>query len=153
MSKFKSFISLCLLTISATATAAQFSGEDLSEMIPNILEHESHQGFCKIPNVAQYGNGDWSGVLGIARGISLKEAFKIAKEHSEITFFFYMKGYQMVLPTPDGNWRTFRKGDAVFFTGEPEWDSAVGFADGYVKLQPEPMPCSTGECTSAESDN
>jgi hypothetical protein len=46
-----------------------------------------------------------------------------------------MKGFQMVLHSSDDTYgqRIFRQKDAVFFSGEPWWGSAAGFADGYVK--------------------
>ena len=39
-----------------------------------------------------------------------------------------------MLETTEGNYRTFRKGDAVFFSGAPWMGSAVGYYDGYVKV-------------------
>lgn len=89
----------------------------------------------RIDNVAQYKFGDWSGVLRVVRGISRSEAMWIASQDPEITFFFYTKGYQMVLETPEGDYRVFRQGDAVFFKGEPWWGEANDLADGYIKLK------------------
>ncbi len=89
----------------------------------------------KIDNVAQYKFGDWSGLVGISRGISRSEAMWIASQDPEITFFFYTKGGRMVLETPEGGYRIFQHGDAVFFKGEPQWGEANGLADGYVKKQ------------------
>jgi hypothetical protein len=107
--------------------------KDATNEIPEINVHPDFQ---KTPDVAQYGEGDWSKVIGIAHRIRLAEAFEIATRNPEITYFFYMKGSRMVLNTPDGNFRVFRRGDAVFFAGEPWWGSAPGFADGYIK-QPQ----------------
>lgn len=86
-----------------------------------------------IPDVAQYKFADWSNVIGISRGITRAEAMWIASQNPEITFFFWTKGYQMVLETQDGEYRVFGHGDAVFFTGEPWWGTAPGLADGYIK--------------------
>lgn len=86
----------------------------------------------KIPNVAQYKLADWSGVVEIARGVSLEEAKWRALENPEVTFFFYTKGLQMVLEYPEG-FRVFHHGDAVFFKGEPWWGEATDLADGYIK--------------------
>lgn len=97
-------------------------------VIPSLIDN-----YEKVLDVAQYKNADWSNVVGIARNISLAKAARIADKNPEITFFFYMKGHQMVLEREDGTYRVFRKGDAVFFTGEPWWGSAPGFSDGYIK--------------------
>lgn len=88
----------------------------------------------KIPNVAQYKLADWSGVVDVARGITLEEAKWRALENPEITFFFYTTGLQMVLEYPEG-YRIFQHGDAVFFKGEPWWGEAIGLADGYIKKE------------------
>jgi hypothetical protein len=86
-----------------------------------------------IPNVAQYKQGDWSQVVGRTNNISLWEAKRIAKSDPKITYFFYVKGYTMVLETNDRDARVFHHGDAVFFAGTPHWGTAPGLADGYVK--------------------
>lgn len=83
--------------------------------------------------VAQYKQGDWSKVVGRKNGISLEEAKKIADSNPAITFFFYVKGGQMVLETNETDARVFNYGDAVFFSGTPQWGTAPGLADGYVK--------------------
>ena len=104
---------------------------DITDEIPDITQSEN--GFKKIPNVAQYKMADWSKVVGIAKGISLEKAYKIANENPDISFFFYTKGGQMVLEKDDGSYRVFRHGDTVFFSGEPWWGSAPGLADGYIR--------------------
>lgn len=127
MKRFFLNFSVALLAVAPMLVQAA----DLCANIPvlNVVA----KGFMKVPNVAQYKDADWSQVIGIAKDISLKEAVDIANGNEEITYFFYMKGNRMVLETIDGNYRVFRKGDAVFFAGEPWWGSAPGFADGYVK--------------------
>jgi len=89
--------------------------------------------YKKFSNVAQYGEADWNNVVGIARDISHCQAFRIADSNPEITFFFYTKGHQMSLRTKDGDYRIFKHGDAVFFSGEPWFGSAKGLADSYIK--------------------
>ena len=128
----KLFLSLWIAC--GTLSATEFRN-DITHQIPEI--GVSAKGFKTIPNVAQYGEGDWSKVVGISKGISLKEAYEIASGNPEITFFFYTKGGQMVLGSNEpGAYRVFRHGDAVFFSGDPWWGSAPGLADGYVKTQP-----------------
>lgn len=109
--------------------------EDITYEIPEIKVSKEIKGFERIPNVAQYKEADWSQAVGIARGISLAEAQRIVDEYPEITFFFHMKGFSMVLERQDGTYRYFRKGDTVFFTGEPWWGSAPGYSDGFVRIQ------------------
>lgn len=118
------------LLVSSVAIAAP--RYDVASEIPEISIPESPN-FKKLDDVAQYGLGDWSGVVGIARNISRAEACRIAEENPEISFFFYTKGIQMVLGTPEGDYRVFRHGDTVFFKGEPWWGEANDLADGYIK--------------------
>ena len=124
----------CLLTLLTAATAIH--AEDLTRDIPPInLENTEHPRYKKIPNVAQYKNSDWSQAIGIARGVTLTEAMEIANNSPDITYFFYVKGFQLVLETTNGDHRLFHYGDTVFFSGTPWWGSAIGLADGYVKAE------------------
>ena len=110
-------------------------GRDITNEIPEIDESENAemQGFKKIEDRAQYKESDWSKAIGIARDISLSEAIQIANKNPEITYFFYTKGYQMVLEKQDGTYPVFHHGDTVFFSGEPWWGTAPGLADGYIR--------------------
>jgi hypothetical protein len=126
----KHFVSSLLCILSATGSLMA-GGKDVTNQIPAISV--SIDGYNKIADVAQYGAGDWSQVVGIAKNISLREAKEIADNDPNITFFFYTKGYQMVLGTNDGNYRVFHHGDTVFFSGQPWWGSAPDLADGYIK--------------------
>lgn len=103
---------------------------DLTSEIP-MLEVKNDK-WEKVPDVAQYKGADWNNVVGLSENVSLKEAMDIAESHPEITYFFIMKGNRMVLENKN-NARIFKRGDAVFFTGEPWWGEAKGFADGYIK--------------------
>ncbi len=125
MKKVTLFISAILLSCAA------LTARDLTDDIP--LLSPVPKGFEYVGEVAQYGLADWSNAVYIARGISLETAFRFAKRHPEITYFFYTKGGQMVLGDPYTDYRLFRHGDTVFFTGEPWWGSAPGLADGYIK--------------------
>lgn len=120
---------LALLTVCGTLAAVELT-HDITSEIPEI--HVS-QKFKKITNVAHYKNADWSQVIGIAKGITLNEAFDIAEKNPAIAYFFHTKGYQMVLEKEDGSYRVFRQGDTVFFAGKPWWGSAPGLADGYIR--------------------
>ncbi len=106
-------------------------GRDLTQDIPEITS-PLLVGFEKVPDVAQFKNADWNNVVGISRNITLAQACEIANQDPTITYFFHMKGRQMVLETK-GGYRLFQHGDAVFFTGTPWWGSAEGFSDGYIK--------------------
>lgn len=131
MYKTKFFV--CLLTLLTSVTAIH--ADDLARDIPPInLENTEHARYKKIPNVVQNKNSDWSQALGIARGVTLTEAIEIADNCPDITYFFYTKGFQLVLETTNGDHRLFHHGDAVFFTGTPWWGSAIGLSDGYVKI-------------------
>jgi hypothetical protein len=120
-----------LITFSSFLTANVLK-RDITNEIPLIQTLDSTK-FEKIEDVAQYKNADWNNVIGIVKGISRREACRIAEENPEITFFFYTKGYQMVLDSNSGDYRVFRNGDTVFFSGEPWFGSAIGLADGYVR--------------------
>lgn len=130
------FLAACMLASAATVFGNWIEGRDLAQDLP-LLTSESESfvaGFECYPNVAQYKQGDWSGCIGMAPGVSLEEALIIANRNPEITFFFYTKGGCLVLET-DTDYRMFRYGDAVFFTGEPHFGSAPGLADGYVRTE------------------
>jgi len=130
MKKLLALLSSSALLLTASTTYAE--SNDITSEIPEISVAET-KGFQKIADVAQYGCADWSNVIGIARNISLSEAYQIANDDPYIDYFFYTKGSQMALGTTDGSYRVFRHGDAVFFSGSPHWGSARNLADGYVK--------------------
>lgn len=134
MRKLTSLISSIAFMTSVPLLAVELTYDCTSE-IPEINVPEA-QGFQKIDNVAQYKNADWSNVVGIARNITINEAYRIADAHPEVAFFFHTKGYQMVLEKEDGGYRVFRHGDTVFFKGSPWWGSAPQLADGYIKKSP-----------------
>ncbi len=118
---------------SATSLMAGYEYRPVPNMsleIP-VIDYKNDQ-WEKIPDAAQYGDADWKNVVGRAKNVTVKEAIEIAESHPEITFFFFMKGRQMVLGKSP-NVRIFRHGDAVFFTGEPTFGAANGLADGYIK--------------------
>ena len=131
----KTILGLIMVLCSfALLSADNFMFNDITDEIPEII-NPAFIGFQKIEDVAQYKEADWSQVVGVAREVSVKEAVKIAKNDPRITYFFYTKGYQMVLEKQDGDYRIFHHGDAVFFSGTPWWGSATGLADGYVKSE------------------
>ncbi|MBT3393627.1 MAG: hypothetical protein HN411_00760 [Waddliaceae bacterium] len=125
-----------VLTASTPLMSALIRSDFDDETYDEITETEvsDHDGYQKIENVAQYKDANWNNVVCSVSNISLSEAFDIADGNPVITYFFYTKGYKMVLETKDGGYRLFRHGDTVFFTGSPWWGSAPGLADGYVKL-------------------
>jgi hypothetical protein len=123
---------------------------------------EQHSEFTKQADAAQYKGSDYSNAIRIERGITLEQAFEIAKSDPNIGYFVYTKGYMMVLEIPQdvafdpksdplhlvtnggyryddgrpgaGYMRVFRYGDTVFFKNEAKWlGSAPGLADVYVK--------------------
>lgn len=125
-------ISALLLAATSTVCGNTTNPHDLSATIP-ALEAPMAGDFQLIPNVAQFKGADWSNVVGISRAISRAEACAVAESNPDITYFFYVKGLQMVLETEEGDYRVFQHGDAVFFSGTPWWGSADDLADGYVK--------------------
>lgn len=131
----KKFAYLIFATFLCTVCGSLMAGTLKKNITNEIPEINAHPEFQKTPNVAQYKEADWSQAIGIARDVSLSEACEIANRDPAITFFFYTKGGRMVLEKPDGSYRVFNHGDAVFFSGEPWWGSAPGLADGYVKKQ------------------
>lgn len=131
------FSGVMMMSVS-TGFSAVYSDQDGFysdiDQIPLLVPVESQ--WEKIENVAHYKEADWSNVVGRAENILPWEAFQIAERDPEITYFFYVKGYQMALENLNVEpaiWRVFQNGDAVFFKGEPWWGTAEGLADGYVK--------------------
>ena len=126
------------------------------DYIPPMPETEMHQHVCAedfsyCPDLAQYKGSDYSNAVRVERGITLERAFEIAREDDEIDYFFYVKGWQMVLEIPpgldydpsddplelvtdNGYGRIFHHGDVVFFNNEGKWlGTATGLADVYEK--------------------
>lgn len=130
---------------------------------PQAIHEEVHvNDFKKQANAAQYKGSDYSNAVRVERGISLEQAFEIAKSDPNIDYFVYTKGYSMVLEIPpettfdpskdplglvthtrfrydagnlgEGHCRIFHHGDVVFFKNEGKWlGSAPGLADVYFK--------------------
>ena len=133
-----------------------------SHEMPPAYVYELQEGFTLLANAAQYGGSDYANAVRVERGISLEQAFEIAKNDPAIDYFFYTKGYMMVLNFPQdvsydpaqdplclvtqgyylgddgrpgaGYMRLFQLGDVVFFKNEGKrLGSAPGLADVYVK--------------------
>lgn len=140
---FGAFLATSLLVNGAVAFADEdYQEQDYQEyeqinwtVIDDIpeLEDSTDANYEYIKDVAQYKLADWSNAIGRKNGITVSEAKAIADANPEITYFFYMKGYSMVLENPNGV-RVFAHGDAVFFSGTPWWGTAPGLSDGYVKI-------------------
>lgn len=129
---------LLLTILAATATTGLMAHDvacipNATDEIPLVVCVDRWQ---KVEDVAEYGRADWSNAICRVEGVSLDEAKRIAEQDPNINYFFYVKGWQMVLVNPEVSppaIRIFHHGDAVFFTGEPTWGEANGLADGYVK--------------------
>lgn len=105
------------------------------EDIPLI---ELHPGWIKIPNKAEYKEADWENAICRVEGVTIQEAVAIANRDPRINYFFYVKEGGLILENFNVQppiWRLFNHGDAVFFSGEPNWANAYESADGYVKHQ------------------
>jgi hypothetical protein len=93
--------------------------------------------FKKIVNKAQNRRGDWSGFLYCCNTENEGAACRIAREDKRINFFFRVKdGAKLVLeksPEELSTARVFYSGDTAFFSGDPDWGSAINYADGFVK--------------------
>lgn len=89
-------------------------------------------GWELVADVAQYKDADWQNLIKIERNITLEKAYEIANSDPNISYFFYTKGYSLVLHTPIGR-QFFGHGDVAFFSGNPWWGTAPDLADGYVK--------------------
>jgi len=98
----------------------------------NEIGIESSYGFDISLDQAQYGGGDWNGLLYVKKGLTRSEALRIAQNDSNVTFFFYTKGGRMVLNTPKGT-KVFEHKDVAFFKGKPATGSALGLADTYIR--------------------
>jgi hypothetical protein len=95
-------------------------------MIPGLATNQAmygwydcglSQGVTTVPNVAMYEGADWNNYLFTQNFITLQAA--VWKAPTSATFFFYCR--QPIILT---NGRSFKKGDAVYFTGVPWWGSA-----------------------------
>ena len=103
-------------------------------------------------NMGQYKGSEYSNAVRVERGITLEEAFEIAKNDPQIDYFMFVKGFRMTLEIPEGKEpaedplhlvsyvrelgysRVFNHGDVVFFKNEGKWlGTAPGLADVYSK--------------------
>lgn len=129
---------MCAATSAGAKEACRDCFHNAANDIPVLNQPAAVEGWNKIEDVAQYKLADWNNVVGKAENVSLQEAQNIADNDPQITYFFYVKGGQMVLENLNVDppiWRVFQHGEAVFFTGEPWWGTAPGLADGYVKQE------------------
>jgi hypothetical protein len=106
-------------------------------MIPGLATNQPDYGWytcglgpgvAKVPNVAMYEGADWSNFLYTQNYMNVETA--LWKAPGCATFFFYCR-QPMVLK----NGRSFRPGDAVYFSGIPWWGSAPQ-CDGYTRSGP-----------------
>ena len=109
-------------------------GDDYGPEASNAVYQDQ---FTKIPNVAQNKMADWKNEVTRREGISLEEAFAIAMDLPEVSYFFYMTGgfFLEGKEGPDG-WAekgSFGPGDAVFFSGQPTYGSSHA-SDAYEKI-------------------
>lgn len=88
--------------------------------------------FDLVPNSAEYQGASWDNLVTIERGLTLDQAYQVAKDNPEISYFFHTIGWSMVLNTPKGL-QFFHQGDTAFFKGKPWWGTAEDLAHGYVK--------------------
>jgi hypothetical protein len=84
--------------------------------------------WTKTPNVAQYGGASWSNWVATKNFSTVAAAQAFAAKDPKITFFFYAR-QNMVL----GNGRSFKPGDAAFFSGQP-WFGSAPQCDSYQKF-------------------
>src|SRR5262245_2693303 len=84
--------------------------------------------FNKVADSAEYQGAPWDNLISTRTNLTLDQAYEIAKNDPNISYFFHTKGYRMVLNTPKGP-KIFHTGDTAFFSGKPWWGSAPGLAD------------------------
>ena len=92
----------------------------------------------EVKDVATYKQAEacWENCVRVERNISLNQAIEIANNDSNIDYFFFVKGYHLVLENSTKKpttYRIFHKNDAVFFKGTPWFGEAKGYANAYVK--------------------
>jgi hypothetical protein len=114
---------------------AAFSSNVGPVLIPEIKISEPQ--FDRMINVVQLNAADWTSAS-FAKNVSLNKAKRIAQENPKINFFFYVKG-QGVDYGHGLIHRVFPSRTAVFFEGEPSWESNPQ-ADGYIKRKVDLPP-------------
>ena len=129
---------------------------NLAKLLPQI--EVINLNFEKVSQITQFDKIDWSQAVAMARNIPLSEAYKIAAQNDDVTYFIYVRERRLVLETQDGKY-TFRHGDVVFFRGTPWWISAEESVDGSIKEAVENStestvvePVATGDFVEAASD-
>ena len=82
----------------------------------------------KMDNVAEYKGASWNNFLKTVSNTTVENAQKIADEDNNVTFFFYCRQPIML------DSRSFKAGDAVFFSGQP-WYGNAPQCDAYQKMK------------------
>jgi hypothetical protein len=82
----------------------------------------------KIPNVAMYKKADWKGLIKQEANCTVERAKQIAEADPNIAFFFICRQGMYL----EGINKSFKPGDAVFFSGAP-WYGSAPQCDAYEK--------------------
>lgn len=86
----------------------------------------------KISNVAMYKGANWDNLIKKVPNCTIEDAKCIALKNSKINFFFLCREYLVLEATENRIERIFNPGDAVFFSGEPQFGTAPQ-CDSYQK--------------------
>lgn len=132
----KKLVSTLVFSAVAVGALGSLSAEPVYYNAAKEIPEAQYQSWERIPDVAEYGRADWSNAHTIGHGFTVGMAMEYADMYPEITYFFFVKGGQMVLVNSDVEpqiHRAFQHGDVVFFTGTPWWGTAPGLADGYIR--------------------
>ena len=88
--------------------------------------------YVETANVAMYKGANWDGLIKTVPNCTPESARIIATLDPDVDFFFFCRDGMVLEPTNGNPERYFSPGDAVFFSGQPQWGSAPQ-CDGYLK--------------------
>jgi peptidyl-Asp metalloendopeptidase len=120
---------------SPSAAASASAAPSVSNLPSPSYAHSSSSAtavqpiFKPVLNVAQYRGADWANEVCRYSALSLEQAKAIAAADPRIAYFFIVKGASLSL----GDKGVFYAGDAVFFSGNPWYGTALDLADAYQK--------------------
>jgi hypothetical protein len=110
---------------SANVCDASMNSKAYAEAVLNGLNPQSN--WVEKRNVAEYKGASWDNHVKTITSTTVEEAKKYADGQSNITYFFYCRGYIVLEPN-----HSFEPGTAVFFSGTP-WYGSAQQCDAYEK--------------------
>ncbi|TBR38292.1 hypothetical protein CBF23_012370 [Marinomonas agarivorans] len=131
-------IAIVLFNLTGCGAIVQDSFDIVEESFDKALERTIYKSADKsfewelVPNAIQHPLSDWKNEIKRVRNITLDDAKAIAASDDRVDYFFFIEPGKTGLIGKGGK-ETFWPGDAVFFSGEPDYVGTSGRSNIYKK--------------------